>query len=121
MQSAYDRIQYYEFNDKEIAVLLAKLKAVFAAEKRIKLAILFGSLTRRNYTRDIDICIHASPALRFNELLDLNAQIELELGVPVDLMELSCLPSSLRANILRSGIPIKGTKALQHQLLKQLP
>ena len=120
MQSAYDRIQYYEFEEKEKTATIAKLKALLAAEKRVKLAVLFGSLTRRNFVRDIDVCVYATPALRFRELLNLNAQIELELGVPVDLVELSTLPSSLKVSILRSGILIKGTKALQHQLLKRM-
>ncbi len=114
MQSAYDKIQYYEFSRKEKARITAKLKAFLAEEKRIKLAILFGSVTRRNYGRDIDLCVHAAPELSFKELLNLNAQIELELGMPVDLVELTNLPDSLKTNILKNGTLIKGTMHRQH-------
>lgn len=119
MQSTYDKIQYYEFGQKEKTRIIAKLKAFLAKEERVKLAMLFGSVIRRSYVRDIDLCIHAIPELSFKELLNLNAQIELELGMPVDLVELASLPASLKANILKSGVLIKGTKAQQHQLLNQ--
>jgi predicted nucleotidyltransferase len=110
MQSTYDKIQYYEFSQKEKARIIAKLKAFLAEENRVKLAILFGSVTRRNYGRDIDLCIHATPELSFKELLNLNAQIELELGMPVDLVELTNIPESLQTKILKNGTLIKGTK-----------
>lgn len=109
MQSAYDKIQYYEFGKKGKARIIAKLKASLAKEKRIRFALLFGSVTRRNYGRDIDLCMHATPELSFKELLNLNAQIELELGMPVDLVEFSNLPESLKVNILKNGTLIKGT------------
>ena len=58
--------------------------------------------------RDIDICITSNPKLNFKELLDLNAEIELELGVPVDMVELETLPKNLQANILKNGVVVKG-------------
>lgn len=119
MQSTYDKIQYYKLGQNEKTRIITKLGTLLAKERRIKLAILFGSVTRRNYVRDIDLCIHATPELSFRELLNLNAQIELELGIPVDLVELSNLPESLKVSILKKGTLIKGAKTLQHQLLKQ--
>ena len=119
MQSPYDKIQYYELGQEEKTRIVAKLKAALAKEKRIRLAILFGSVTRRNYVRDIDLAIHDMPELSFKELLNLNAEIELELGIPIDLVKLSNLPTSLKVNILKNGILMKGTKTLQHQLLNQ--
>jgi predicted nucleotidyltransferase len=120
MQPTYDKIQYYEFGQKEKMRIIVKLKAFLAKEEKVKLAMLFGSITRRSYVRDIDLCIHAIPELSFKELLNLNAQIELEMGLPVDLVELASLPASLKANILKSGVLIKGTKTQQRQLLNQL-
>ena len=120
MQSTYDKIQYYELGQKEKTRIIAKLKAFLAKEERVKLAMLFGSVTRRSYVRDIDLCIHAIPELNFKKLLDLNAQIELELGLPVDLVELSSLPASLKASILKAGVLIKGTKNQRHQVTAAL-
>jgi predicted nucleotidyltransferase len=114
MQSTYDKIQFYHLRKNEI---IKKLKETLAKEKRIQLAIIFGSITRRNNIRDIDICIHSAPTLNFQELLNLNAQIELDLGIPVDLVELTALSPSFRVNILKNGTLIKGQKTLLNQLL----
>lgn len=116
MQSTYDKIQFYHLRKNEI---IKKLKETLAKEKRIQLAIIFGSLTRRNNIRDIDICIHSAPTLNFQELLNLNAQIELDLSIPVDLVELTALSPSFRVNILKNGTLIKGQKTLLNQLLNQ--
>jgi predicted nucleotidyltransferase len=120
MQSTYDKIQYYKLGQEKKTRIITKLKNLLAKEERIKLAMLFGSVTRRNYVRDIDLAIHDMPELSFKELLNLNAEIELELGIPVDLVKLSNLPASLKVNILKNGILTKGTKTQQNQLLNRL-
>ncbi|MBC7131110.1 nucleotidyltransferase domain-containing protein [Candidatus Bathyarchaeota archaeon] len=79
-----------------------------ARNKRIRLAIIFGSLTARDCVRDIDLCISSNPKLSFEEFLDLNVKLELELGVPVDMVELENLPKNLQTNILKNGVKIKG-------------
>lgn len=107
MQSIYDRIQYYKMGQKRKASLIAKLKSVFANEERIRSAWLFGSFTRRNLVRDIDLAIYAEPELTFKEYLSLNAQIELEVGVPVGLVDISKAPATLREVILKDGVKIK--------------
>ena len=108
MESTYDKIQYYELEPKEKDKLIAKLKGILAKEERIKLAVLFGSATRRSYFRDIDVAIQASPELSFREFLNLNAQIELEVGVPVDLVDLANLAEPFKTSILKSGRLLKG-------------
>jgi len=119
MQPVYDQVHFYKLGRKEKAKVTAKLQRLLANEPRIKIALLFGSVTRREYVRDIDLCISAITNLGFKELLNLNAQIELELGLPVDLVELSTLPPSLKLRILREGILVKGTKTEQLNLLSQ--
>jgi predicted nucleotidyltransferase len=108
MQSAYDQIQFYKLGRKEKEAIIRKIGEILEKDKRIRLAIIFGSLTTRNYVRDIDICINSNPKLNFKELLELNAKIELELGVPVDMVELENLPKNLQANVLKNGVKIKG-------------
>jgi predicted nucleotidyltransferase len=120
MQSTYDRIRYYKIGEKRKNSIITKLKRLLNGNKRVKLAWLFGSLTRRDSVRDIDVAIQAEPELTFGEFLDLGAQIELELGVPVDLVEISKVPASLKENILRNGMLIKGTKTHKHQLLNEM-
>jgi predicted nucleotidyltransferase len=102
MQSAYDQIQFYKLGRKEKEAIIRKIGEILEKDKRIRLAIIFGSITTRNYVRDIDICINSNPKLNFKELLELNAKIELELGVPVDMVELENLPKNLQANVLKT-------------------
>ena len=116
MQSTYDKIQYYKIGQKEKETLIAKLKALLAREKQIKLAWLFGSLTRRDSIRDIDLAIYSEPELTFKEFLNLNAQIELEIGLPVDMVEIARVPEVLKQKIFSSGVLIKGTKNLHWKL-----
>jgi predicted nucleotidyltransferase len=119
MQSTYDKIQFYKLQPRQKNKIIAQIKKTLNKENRIKLAILFGSLRTRNSIRDIDLCIYTKPTLKFQELLNLNAQIELELGIPTDLVELAHLPPTLKTNILKNGIPIKGQKTLINKLLNQ--
>jgi predicted nucleotidyltransferase len=119
MQSTYDKIQFYKLSQKEKDKIIKRLKKSLADEKRIQLAIIFGSLTTRSNIRDIDLCIHSNPKLNFKELLNLNAQIELDIGMPVDLVELTNLTSTLQVNILENGTIIKGQKSLLNKLLNR--
>ena len=107
MQSIYDRIQYYKIGQREKASIIAKLKTLLAKEKQVQQAWLFGSFTRRDSVRDIDVAIHAEPELSFKEFLNLNAEIELELGIPVDLVEIAKVPASLKESILKNGNEIR--------------
>jgi predicted nucleotidyltransferase len=119
MQSTYDKIQFYKLGQKRKEEIVKKLRKLLANQKRIQLAIIFGSLTTREYIRDVDVCIHSNPKLNFEELLDLNAKIELALGIPVDLVELKNLTPNFQTSILKSGILIKGQKTLLNKLLNQ--
>ena len=119
MQSTYDKIQFYKLSQKQKNLIMKRLKKSLANQKRIQLAVIFGSLTTRNNIRDIDLCIHSTPKLNFKELLNLNAQIELDLGIPVDLVELKNLTTTLQISILKNGTIIKGQKTLLSKLLSQ--
>jgi predicted nucleotidyltransferase len=115
MQSTYDRVRYYKIGEKRKNRIITKLKKLLDGNEQVKFAWLFGSLTRRDSVRDIDVAIQAEPELAFGEFLDLGAQIELELGFPVELVEIGKVPDSLRVNILKNGIPIKVSKLRLHQ------
>ena len=120
MQSTYDHVQYYAISKTRKEALISKIKAILQNEKQITLAWIFGSFTRRDSVRDLDLAIYSNPKMAFKEYLSLNAQIELELGIPVDMVEIRDTPQSLKENILASGILIKGTKQLQTQLQKAI-
>lgn len=119
MQSSYDKIRFYRLDSVKKEKIIRKLEGALANEERIKLALVFGSLTSRHSVRDIDVCIYSAPILDFKEFLGLNARIELDIGIPIDISELSNLSPSLRINVLRHGVLVKGPRNLHHRLLDQ--
>jgi predicted nucleotidyltransferase len=119
MRSSYDAIRFYKLDSERRKSIIRRLKEYLAREEKIKLALVFGSLTTRHSVRDIDVCIHSVPTMDFKELLDINARVELDIGIPVDISELSNLPPSLGIDILRHGILLKGSRSFSYQLLDQ--
>ncbi len=119
MESVYDKIQFYKFGRKEKEETIEKIRRSLADEKRVLLALTFGSFIRRSSVRDIDLCVYSIPTLDFSELLSLNADVEHDLALPVDLVELMRLPSSFKLRVLKSGILVKGDEKLLHQLIDE--
>ena len=113
MESTYDKVQYYKIAQSKKESIISKLKQIFADKEQVKSVWIFGSLTKSDSVRDIDVALHAEPKFSLKELLYLNAQVELELGLPVDMIELAEVPVSLKQRIIWEGIIVKGTKALK--------
>lgn len=107
MQSTYDRIHYYKIDEAKKEAITCKLKVLLNAEKSVKFAWLFGSITTHTTIKDVDVAIHTQPEMSFSEYLDFNAHVELELGLPVDMVEITKVPASLKQRIKRDGILIK--------------
>jgi len=119
MESTYDKIHYYKIGKSKRLEIICKLRALLAKERKVTLAWIFGSFTRSDSVRDLDLALHADPEMPFKEFLNLNAQIELELGLPVDMMEIKNAPEPLKGKIFGSGILIKGTPVLQQKLQRE--
>jgi len=119
MESVYDKIKFYKFGKEEKEKITERVRGLLAGEKRVLLALIFGSFIRRSTVRDIDLCIYSTPTLDLSGLLSLNAEIEYELGLPVDLVELMYLPPLFRLRVLENGILVKGNEKLFHQLTDQ--
>lgn len=116
----YDRVVYYTFSDQQKDEVFKKLEALLTAEKRVVLAYVFGSFTRRNNVRDMDVAVYAVPPLSFNELLDLGGRVELELGFPVDVVQLQDLNPAFRIKVLRHGLSVViKDKRLSYVLMAQ--
>jgi len=115
-----EEIRYYEFNNRKKAKIYQILKELFSKLDSVKLAYFFGSLIQREKIRDLDIAIYTIPMLTFEELLNLGVQLEIELKLPVDLIQIPDLNASFRSKILSTGKPIiiKDTN-LHHILLSQ--
>ncbi len=96
MESIYDALHFYRFGKEEKKEIIEKVKILLADEKSILLAIIFGSFTRRDSVRDIDLYVYSVPTLNLSRLLSLNAKMELDLGLPIDLVELTYLSPSFK-------------------------
>lgn len=116
MESTYDKVQYYKMEKDKREEIVRKLKALLAKEKKVTIAWIFGSFTKRDSVRDLDLALHAEPEMPFEDFLSLNAQLELELGMPLDMVEIENVPEHLKEEIFEDGILIKGTPLLQQQL-----
>jgi predicted nucleotidyltransferase len=99
-----ERFRYYRFSKNEKEVLLKKIKE-FLSRYDIDLAIVFGSFVEGDVFRDIDIAIY-SYAMDLDKLLKINSELELELGIPIDIVPLDQLNPIFRLKILRKGLVI---------------
>lgn len=87
--------------------LVDRLKTVFAEERSIRLALLFGSEARgRSSTRsDVDIAIlPVDPEIPLREELELQQRLELACGRNVDLVRIDRADVLLGWQIARDGV-----------------
>ena len=115
---AYDEIRLIRLDRKRREALVKHLKEILANEPRVLLTFLFGSILRRDVVRDVDVAIHTSPPLRLREVLKLASALELQLKVPIDLVQLCDLGPGFRLKILLHGLPLViKDKPLYHRLI----
>ncbi len=108
--------RYYRGDKEEI---IKKLKEILDKAEKVLLAIAFGSFTRLDSYRDIDIAIYSlDESLEY--LSRLGAKIEFELKIPVDVVPLSEIDSKFKWKILTKGLLIIEKKpGLYEALLSQ--
>jgi len=118
MEYRPNEITYYKLAEWEKKRVVERVKNMLEVDERVKLAYVFGSFTRRDSIRDIDLAVYAAPPLPFNELLNMNARMELELNMPIDMVQLQDLGPAFRLRILRHSLPILiKDKQLYHSLV----
>lgn len=110
------RYKYFRGNKEEI---LAKLRSILEKEDNVLLAIVFGSFVELESFRDIDIAVYTkSPSFDYVALL--GAKLELDLGIPVDVVLLDELPPRFRYMVLTRGrVIIEKVPGLYEALLSQ--
>jgi len=97
----------YEYNyfyaDKcEREGILNKIRDMLMREDKVLLAIVFGSFITLESFRDIDVAIYG-PDTSLNYIAKLGAKLELELGIPVDIVPLTELDPYFKRSILTRG------------------
>ena len=83
----------------------ARAAAQLATDARVQLVYLFGSAAdpSRTVVRDVDIAVLTKPALRFDELLRIRADLIGVTGVEIDLVSLNDAPVVLAHEVADSG------------------
>ncbi len=94
------KISYHRVSVEDIS---RKLREILSGMAEVKIAVLFGSVLRRNVVRDLDVGIVTEPELDLKELIRISNAIEDELGIPIDLVPLRKTPPKLRLKALSSG------------------
>jgi len=112
-----ERYRYYTMSEEERKKVLDRLREILA-KHGVELAIVFGSFTSAEEFRDIDIAVY-SKKMTFQDLLRLGVDLELELGLPVDVVPLDQLPPRFRLNVLLRGIVLLEKPGIYEYLYMQ--
>jgi predicted nucleotidyltransferase len=97
-------IEYYEVDDIDRVVKI--VKEVLERFKFIEIAVLFGSILRRNFIRDIDVGLVVDREISFKEFNEVASTLEQTLNIPVDLVILNNAPPLIKFKALVEGIKI---------------
>jgi hypothetical protein len=97
-------IEYYEVDDVDRVVKI--VKEVLERFEFIEIAVLFGSILRRNFIRDIDVGLVVDREISFKEFNEVASTLEQTLNIPVDLVILNDAPPLIRFKALVEGIKI---------------
>ena len=93
------------------------MKKVLEKEDRVLVAVIYGSAIRREEVRDIDIAIYAKPDIPLKEFLKIEAKLEREIGVPVDLVSIDKAPPKLAYKALTSGVKVVSRSSILYNTL----
>jgi predicted nucleotidyltransferase len=77
------RIDYYNASAEAVA---ERLRSILNELPEVKIAVLFGSITRRNVVGDVDVGVYLDPQPRLRDLIKISNLFEDALGIPVDLV-----------------------------------
>lgn len=96
-------ITYYEVSINE---LLKKLNDVLRDVPEVRIAVLFGSVTKRRFVRDIDIGVCLNSMDELKDLIKITNSLEDALRLPVDVVPLRKIPAKLRLKVLLNGVRV---------------
>jgi len=94
-------ITYYEVS---IDSLVDRLKASLERLPDLVIAVLFGSVLRRRFVRDIDVVVYFRSEESLRDITHLAGMLEDELGLPVDVVPLRRAPPKLKLKALLDGV-----------------
>jgi len=100
-----DKLVYHNLKpDKDKVIEM--IRDAILKEERIIIALIFGSILRRNRIRDIDLAIYTDPKPDLRTLVSLGSKLEELAGIPVDVSPLAELAPCMRYKVMARGIRI---------------
>ena len=94
------RVKYYQVSGDAV---FKKLVSLLDGIPEVKIAVLFGSVLRRCYVRDVDLGVYMDPEPDLKGFIAFCNMIEDVLGIPVDVVPLKNAPPKLRLKALLMG------------------
>ena len=112
-------ITYHRVNLENI---ITSLRKFLEKKPDILIAILFGSATRRNLVRDLDIGMYFRKKPDLMEICKLIVELEDLIGLPIDIIPVDEAPPKLLQKIISQGIivTVKDARLLSELTKKAL-
>jgi len=101
-----EKLTYYHLRETGRDGIATAIRNALSKDDNIILALMFGSILRRNAVRDIDIAVYADPEPDLAGLLELSSKLERSVGIPVDVSPLSKLEPCMRYRVMAGGVRI---------------
>jgi len=110
-------INYYEVSIEDAS---RRLRGILGGIMDVKVAVLFGSILRRNFIRDLDVGVFMNPEPNLKRIAEISGILEDALGLPVDIIPLNWASPKLKLKALLNSVKlIVGDSNLYTSLLKE--
>lgn len=96
-------INYYEVSIEDAS---RRLRGILSGMMDVKVAVLFGSILRRNIIRDLDIGVFMNPEPNLKRITEISGILEDALGLPVDIIPLNWASPKLKLKALLNGVKL---------------
>jgi predicted nucleotidyltransferase len=96
-------INYYEVSIEDAS---RRLRGILSGMMDVKVAVLFGSILRRNIIRDLDIGVFMNPEPNLKRIAEISSILEDALGLPVDVIPLNWASPKLKLKALLNGVKL---------------
>lgn len=105
-----NRISWINVNKKLRDEILRKLKQYANDRENIKILVLYGSILRRDFIRDVDVAVFVREDKEDLLYLEFRIEEELEriLRIPVDVRVINRAPPWFIKKVLKEGLILKG-------------
>jgi predicted nucleotidyltransferase len=96
-------INYYEVSIEDAS---RRLRGILSGMMDVKVAVLFGSILRRNLIRDLDVGVFMNPEPDIKRIAEISGILEDALGLPVDIIPLNWASPKLKLKALSNSVKI---------------